>query len=116
MLDSSAQISTVPRKQVTKHNYTPTDSNVVELKGIGGEEIERSGHWELNLSRGGEVIHVGAKIADVECTVAAVCAVVQRGHGVLHGPAGHWTIDGTIEPPGGAEFVPLRRHQSNYYL
>ncbi|CAK0829183.1 unnamed protein product [Prorocentrum cordatum] len=55
MLDSGAQISAIPRSQVTKHNYTPTDSNVVGLKGIGGEEIERYGHVELNLSRGGEV-------------------------------------------------------------
>ena len=51
MLDSGAQISAVPKKQVTKHNYTPTDSNVVGLKGIGGEEIERYGHVELNLSK-----------------------------------------------------------------
>ena len=116
MLDSGAQISAVPRKQVTKHNYTPTDSNVVGLKGIGGEEIERYGHVELNLSRGGEVIQVGAEVADVEYPVLATDAVVQRGQSVLHSPAGHWIINGTIEPPEGAEFVPLRRHQSNYYL
>ncbi|CAK0850454.1 unnamed protein product [Prorocentrum cordatum] len=35
------------RSQVTKHNYTPTDSNVVGLKGIGGEEIERYGYVEM---------------------------------------------------------------------
>ncbi|CAK0888712.1 unnamed protein product [Prorocentrum cordatum] len=44
MTDCGAQISAIPRSQVTKHNYTPTDSNVVGLKGIGGEEIERYGH------------------------------------------------------------------------
>ncbi|CAK0811173.1 unnamed protein product [Prorocentrum cordatum] len=116
MLDSGAQISAIPRSQVTKHNYTPTDSNVVGLKGIGGEEIERYGHVELNLSRGGEVIQVGAEVADVEYPVVATDAVVQRGQSVLHSPAGHWIINGTVEPPDGAEFVPLRRHQGNYYL
>ena len=29
MVDSGAQISAVPRSQVSEHNYTTTDSNVV---------------------------------------------------------------------------------------
>ena len=116
MVDSGAQISAVPRSQVSEHNYTTTDSNVVGLKGIGGEEIERYGHVELNLSKGGEVIQLGAEVADVEYPVVATDAVVQRGQSVLHSPAGHWIINGTIEPPDGAECVALRRHQANYYL
>ncbi|CAK0848555.1 unnamed protein product [Prorocentrum cordatum] len=37
-----AQISAAPREQVTQCNCAPTDSRVVGLKGIGGEEIERA--------------------------------------------------------------------------
>ena len=94
MIDSGAQISAAPRKQATKHNYMPTDSNIVGLKGTGGEEIQRYGHVELNLSRGGEAIQVGAAVANVEHPVVATDAIVQRGKSILHSPTGHWIANG----------------------
>eukprot|EP00959_Pyramimonas_sp_CCMP1952_P071925 1502265-Pyramimonas_sp.AAC.1 len=69
--------------------------------------MERHGQVELNLPRGGGVTLVGAEVPDVEYPVVAADAVVQRGQSVPHSLAGHWIINGTIEPPGGAEFVPL---------
>eukprot|EP00959_Pyramimonas_sp_CCMP1952_P077264 1615066-Pyramimonas_sp.AAC.1 len=86
MLDPGAQTSAVKRKQVTQYKYTPTAGNAVGLKGIGGEEIERYGHAELSLSRGG-VIQICAGVAHVEHPVVAAGVVVQQGQSVLHSPA-----------------------------
>ena len=35
---------------------------------------------------------------------------------VLHSPAGHWIVDGTLEHPSQTTAIRLRTHQANYYL
>ena len=53
---------------------------------------------ELNLRRGQDVVQVGAEVADIEHGIIATDAIVKRGRSVLHSPAGHWIVDGTLEP------------------
>ena len=71
---------------------------------------------ELNLRRGQDVVQVGAEVADIEHGIIAMDATVKRGRSVLHSPAGHWTVDGTLEPPSQTTAIKLRTHQANYYL
>ena len=102
MLDSGAQVSGVPRRQTDEMHYNPRPSNVTGLKGISGEEIPRYGHVELNLRRGQDVVQVGAEVADFEHGIIATDATVERGRSVLQSLAGHWIVDGTLEPPSHA--------------
>ena len=41
---------------------------------------------------------------------------MKRGRSVLHSPAGHWIVDGTLETPSQTTAIKLRTHQANYYL
>ena len=91
-------------------------SNVTGLKGISGEDIPRCGHVELNLRRCQDVVQAGAEVADIEHGIIATDAIVKRGSGVLHSPAGHWIVDGTLEPPSQTAAIKLRTHQANYFL
>ena len=116
MLDSVAQVSAVPRQQIDEMHYNPGPSNVTGLKGISGEDIPRYGHVALNLRRGQDVLQVGAEVADIEHGIIATDAIVKRGRNVLHNPAGHWIVDGTLEPPSQTTAIQLRTHQANYYL
>ena len=116
MLDSGAQVSAVPRQQIDEVHYNPGPSNVTGLKGISGEDIPRYGHVELNLRRGQDVVQVGAEVADIEHGIIATDAIVKRGRSVLHSPAGHWIVDGTLEPPSQTTAIKLKTHQANYYL
>ena len=116
MLDSGAQVSAVPRQQIDGVHYNLGPSNVTCLKGISGEDIPRYGHVELNLRRGQDVVQVGAEVADIEHGIIATDAIVKRGRSVLHSPAGHWIVDGILEPPSQTTAIKLRTHQANYYL
>ena len=116
MLDSGAQVSAVPRQQIDELHYNPGPSNVTGLKGISGEDIPRYGHVELNLRRGQDVVQVGAEVADIGHGIIATDAIVKRGRSVLYSPAGHWIVDGTLEPPSQTTAIKLRTHQANYYL
>ena len=116
MLDSGAQVSAVPRQQIDELHYNLGPSNVTGLKGISGEDIPRYGHVELNLRRGQDVVQVGAEVADIEHGIIATDAIVKRGRSVLHSPAGHWIVDGTLELPSQTTAIKLRTHQANYYL
>ena len=116
MLDSGAQVSAVPRQQIDEMHYNPGPSNVTGLEGISFEDIPRYGHVELNLRRGQDVVQVGAEVADIEHGIIATDAIVKRGRSVLHSPAGHWIVDGTLEPPSQTAAIKLRTHQANYYF
>ena len=116
MLDSGAQVSALPRQQIDELHYNLGSSNVRGLKGISGEDIPRYGHVELNLRRGQDVVQVGAEVADIEHGIIATDAIVKRGRSVLHSPAGHWIVDGTLEPPSQTTAIKLRMHQANHYL
>ena len=116
MLDSGAQVSAVPRQQIDEIHCNPGPSNVTGLKDISGEDIPRYGHVELNLRRGQDVVQVGAEVADIEHGIIATDAIVKRGRSVMHSPAGHWIVDGTLEPPSQTTAIKLRTHQANYYL
>ena len=112
MLDSGAQVSA----QIDEMHYNPGPSNVTGLKGISGEDIPRYGHVELNLRRGQDEVQVGAEVADIEHGIIVTGAIVKRGRSVLHSPAGHLIVDGTLEPPSQTTAIKLRTHQANYYL
>ena len=116
MLDSGAQVSAVPRQQIDEMHFTPGPSNVTGLKGISGEDIPKYGHVELNLRRGQDVVQVGAEVADIEHGIIATDAIVKRGRSVLHSPAGHWIVDGTLEPSSQTTAIKLRTHQANFFL
>ena len=116
MLDSGAEVSAVPRQQIDEMHYNPGPSNVTGLKGISGEEFPRYGHLELYLRRGQDVVQVGAEVADIEHEIIATDAIVKRGRSVLHSQAGHWIVDGTLEPPSQTAAIKLRTHQANYNL
>ena len=98
-------MSAVPRQQIDELHYNPGPSNVTGLKGISG-----------NLRRGQDVVQVGAEVADIEHGIIATDAIVKRGRSVLHSPAGHWIVDGTLEPPSQTTAIKLRTYQANYYL
>ena len=98
MLDSGAQVGAVPRQQIDELHYNPGPSKGTGLEGISGEDIPRYGHVELNLRRGQNVVQVGAEVADIEHGIIATDAIVKRGRSVLHSPAGHWIVDGTLGP------------------
>ena len=74
------------------------------------------GHVELNLRRGQDVVQVGAEVADIEQGMIATDAVVERGKSVLHSPASHWIVDGTLDTPSWATAIKLKKHQANYYF
>ena len=82
MLDSGAQVSAVPRRQIDELPYNLGPSNVTGLKGISGEDIPRYGHVELNLRR----VQVGAEVADIEHGIIATDAIVKRGRNVFAQP------------------------------
>ena len=41
---------------------------------------------------------------------------MKRGRSVLHSPAGHWIVDGTLNPASQTTAIKLRTHETNYYL
>ena len=94
MLDSGAKVSA----QIDEMHCNPGPSNVTGLKGISGEDIPRYGRVELNLRRGQDVVQVGAEVADIDHGIIATDAIVKRGRSVLHSPAGHCIVGGTLEP------------------
>ena len=116
ILDSAAQVAAVPRQQIDEMHYNPGPKNVTGLEGLSGEDIPRYGHVELNLRRGQDVVQVGAEVADIKHGIIASDAIVKRGRSVLHSPAGHWIVDGTLELPSETAAIKLRTHQANYYL
>ena len=62
------------------------------------------------------MVQVGAEVADIEHGIIATDAIVTRGRSVLHSLAGHWIVDGTVEPPTQTTAIKLRTHQANYYV
>ena len=62
------------------------------------------------------MVQVGAEVADIEHEIIATDAIVKRGGSVLHSQAGHWIVDGTMEPPSQTTAIKLRTHQANCYL
>ena len=114
MLNSGAQISAVPRQQIDELHYNFGPSNVTGLKGISGEDIPRYGHVEFNLRRGQDVVQVGAEVADIEHGIIATDAIVQRGSSIWHSPAGHWNVDGTLEPPSQTTATKVENASSQF--
>ena len=56
------------------------------------------------------------RLLTFEHGIIATDVIVKRGRSALHSPAGHWIVDGTLEPPSQTTAIKLRTHQANYYF
>ena len=84
-------------------------SSISAPKGTCGQNIQRYRHVERNLRSGQEIVRLGSEVADIEHAVIATAAMVEHGKSVLRSPAGHWIIDGVLEPPTGTNTVALKK-------
>ena len=86
-----------------------------QVNALDGRGQGNQGTSSSSTSQGEVQATVGALQARMIFAVRII-AIVKRGRSVLHSRAGHWIVDGTLEPPSQTTAIKLRTPQANNYL